>query len=785
MKLISVTAAWIAGLLIGIEADVYLPTLILFSAAAVGFLILSQIRTFYLWPSLAVLVLLMGIIRAEVSSNIEAPVGSGSAQTVAVRGTVASDPEMAGRGVEFRFSIDAVDTGNSLARVGSKILVFARPTSKLVEQRGSPFFRYGDRLELQGSIEEPTQFGDFDYPAYLATQGIHAVMGFPEVRLIGEGDGNPILEKVYDLRRNISEELDQALPEPQASLAQALLLGIRSRLPSEITDDFRATGTSHLLAVSGLHVGTVLILTLAASIWLIGRRRQLYLLIPLVVIWSYALLSGFATPVERAAIMGSVYLAALALGRPKSSLPALALAAAIMAGIEPQVLQQVSFQLSFTAIAGIAIVAESEVWSKWGLSGIGLESPGLRRNFARWLLMAAVASVAATVATLPLIAFNFHRIPTVGIPATILALPAVPVILATSAAAAVANAVHPVFGDFFGWLAWVPLELLIRIIDLFASVPGSVIAVPKFSGLLVWVYYGAIAGLLITPVGAGRILEPFRRFKANMLTNPDKIPGAQGRASSTSGLMLGTLLSLVFLNAVLWLQVVAGSDGRLHVYFLNVGQGDSTFVVTPEGNQVLIDGGPDQLTAIRAIGDKIPFWDHSLDLMVLTHPDQDHFRGLIEVADRYDVSLLLESGAGSENPLYLDWERIVNRTRTPNVQALEGQLIKLGKATLLEVLNPGNRPFLGTNSDTNNNSIVIRMNYGDVSFLLTADVEAEAENYLLEEELDIESTVLKVPHHGSKASTTLRFLHAANPAAAVISAGANNPHGHPHPEVVA
>ena len=441
MKLIPVTAAWIAGLLIGIEADVYLPTLILFSAAPVGFLILSQIRTFYLWPSLAVLVLLMGIIRVEVSSNIEAPVGSGSAQTVGVRGTVASDPEMAGRGVEFRFSIDAVDTGNSLARVGSKILVFARPASKLVEQRGSPFFRYGDRLDLQGSIEEPTQFGDFDYPAYLATQGIHAVMGFPEVRLIGEGEGNPILEKVYDLRRNISEELDQALPESQASLAQALLLGIRSRLPSEITADFRATGTSHLLAVSGLHVGTVLILTLAASIWLIGRRRQLY---PLVVIWSYALLSGFATPVERAAIMGSVYLAALAL------------AAAIMAGIEPQVLQQVSFQLSFTAIAGIAIVTESEIWSKWGLSGIGLESPGLRRNFARWLLMAAVASVAATVATLPPIAFNFHRIPTVGIPATILALPAVPVILATSAAAAVANAVHPVLGDFFGWLAWVP-----------------------------------------------------------------------------------------------------------------------------------------------------------------------------------------------------------------------------------------------------------------------------------------------------------------------------------------
>ena len=132
-----------------------------------------------------------------------------------------------------------------------------------------------------------------------------------------------------------------------------------SHLPPDVTEDFRSTRTSHLLAISGLHVGVILALSLGAAAWLVGRRRQLYLLLPLGAIWLYALLSGMSPSVERAAIMGSVFLLALAVGRPRSILHALVLAAAVMAGLEPQVLEQVSFQLSITAVAGIALVIPS------------------------------------------------------------------------------------------------------------------------------------------------------------------------------------------------------------------------------------------------------------------------------------------------------------------------------------------------------------------------------------------------------------------------------------------
>ena len=147
-----------------------------------------------------------------------------------------------------------------------------------------------------------------------------------------------------------------ALPEPHSALAQALLLGLRGQLPPEVKEDFRRTDAAHLLAISGLHVGVLLAMTMTAATWCLGRRRQAYLLVALAAIWFYVLVSGFPVSVLRAGIMGSVFLAAVALGRPRSILPSLALSAAVMAGINPKVLGQISFQLNFTAVAGIVLV---------------------------------------------------------------------------------------------------------------------------------------------------------------------------------------------------------------------------------------------------------------------------------------------------------------------------------------------------------------------------------------------------------------------------------------------
>ena len=222
----------------------------------------------------------------------------------------------------------------------------------------------------------------------------------------------------------------------------------------------------------------------------------------------------------------------------------------------------------------------------------------------------------------------------------------------------------------------------------------------------------------------------------------------------------------------------------LHVHFLDVGQGDAILVVSPEGAKALIDGGPHVQGATRALGRHLSGRDRDLDLVVLTHPDEDHLGGLPAVLDRYDVDAVADTGVASTNALYLEWERAVDEEAPRRVMALQGRTIALGASTFLRVLNPEGAPRPGMSPDLNDASVAIHLVHGGVSFLLTGDIESGAEGRLLRSGQDLGSTVLKVPHHGSRSSSTAAFLAAVAPRAAVISAGAENPYGHPHPEVL-
>lgn len=785
MTLTLLVAAWLAGLLLGLKLNVTPLPILLLALAMLSLSGLLGLIGRAAIPAVLAGVLLLGLLRVEASGGPLSGLVLQERQQAAVRGRIVDDPESTPRRFKFALAVDAVDRGMGWQPQTAKVLTYADPPASLVSERDPPYFRYGDQLRLQGELRAPQAIEDFDYPSYLANQGFSGIFWVRQVEILSEGGGNFWIGRIYDVRQWFSNSLGSSLPEPQSPLAQALLLGQRGQIPSEQVEDFRSTGTSHLLAISGLHVGSLLVLCLGSAGWLLGRQRQIYLLAPLAAIWFYALISGLSPSVARAAIMGSIFLAALALGRPRSILPALAFGAALMTAVDPRVLTQVSFQLSFTALAGIILALPYQAAIGEKITG-GPDPEGSwprlwLRYIAGWTGAALMVSLAATLATLPLVAFNFHRIPLFGMPVTVLALPSLPFILAGSLGTALAGLVHPVLGQVFGWLAWVPLSYLVGLVSL---APGVTLSGGWVGAPLVWAWYLALGGLLLLPGG----LSYLKNLRSRMNFRVAGLALGNLPLLRPSGITLGLLGGAVILavsGTLLWAQVFSGPDGKLHVYFFDVGQGDGILIVSPTGRQVLVDGGPDAASGVRALSRSLGPWDRSLDLVALTHMDSDHSRGLLEVLNRYRVGMVVVGLEKPEAPLYPQWRAAVDGQELQVAPVWAGYRILLDENVVLEVLHPPAPPSRFTSPDQNNNGLVLRLVYHQVSFLLTADIEAEAETFLLRTPQPLEADVLKVAHHGSKTSTTTAFLEAVDPSLAVISAGENNRFGHPHSPVLA
>ena len=185
-----------------------------------------------------------------------------------------NDPEATRRQAKFLLAVEAIDVGGGLEPLDGRVLVYADPPESLLTWR-DPFFRFGDDLLVEGTLERPKLFGGFDYPAYLENQGIFGILRFREVALVKEGSPGNWRSKLFDLRRKLSSNIEKALPEPQSAVGRAMLLGYRGQIPSDLAEDFRKTGASHLLAISGLHVGVMLVLSMGVAGFVMGRRRHL------------------------------------------------------------------------------------------------------------------------------------------------------------------------------------------------------------------------------------------------------------------------------------------------------------------------------------------------------------------------------------------------------------------------------------------------------------------------------------------------------------------------------
>lgn len=236
---------------------------------------------------------------------------------------------------------------------------------------------------------------------------------------------------------------------------------------------------------------------------------------------------------------------------------------------------------------------------------------------------------------------------------------------------------------------------------------------------------------------------------------------------------------LVIWYAVLYFE----AHQNLLVHFWNVGQGDSIFIEVPNGNQVLIDGGPSD-AVLSKLGRAMPFWDRSIDVLILTHPHADHLDGLVEVLKKYDIGTIIETGVNHSVPEYDEWHRLIKEKKIRIVAAESNQKIKVADKGYFEILAPLD-DFSGKSpKNVHDSNIVSKFYYGPSTILFMGDAERLEEYQLLFSGVDLKSDILKIGHHGSKTSSSEEFLKVVRPQIGIIEVGAHNRYGHPYQEVL-
>lgn len=527
-------------------------------------------------------------------------------------------------------------------------------------------WHYGDRLVVEGELETPPEDEDFSYREYLAQQHIYSWMPFAKVSLISAGQGNLFWRLLYAFKERLLEMVYRLWPDPEASLMAGILLGVESGIPQEIVQAFQDTGTAHVIAISGFNIAIVAGLFTLLFTRLLGRVKGAIL--ALIGILLYTLLVGAGPSVVRAALMGGLVLFAYHTGRRQVGLLTLALVAALMALANPLILWSASFQLSFFATLGLVLYARP--LGQWLEGLVARRVPAetarrVSRPAAEYLLF----TLAASLATLPVILYHFQRLSLVSVIANPAILPAQPPVMVLGGLAVLLGMIYEPLGQLAGWLAWPFVAYTIRAVQLFASWPGNVLAVGQISGLGVILMYAALFGLTFAWVS----------FK-------------QTAALVKPGLVL---VALIVLNVLVWRSALAAPDGRLHLTLLDANSdrrsGDALLIQTPTGRRVLINGGPSLSRLSEALGQRLPPFDRELDFLVVANPEGNQVGALARGIEQFTPREVLWAGQPDASPEAGYLRAALAEAEVPITQAETGQVLELGEGARLRVFLAGER----------------------------------------------------------------------------------------------
>jgi competence protein ComEC len=672
-------------------------------------------------------------------------------ERVIVEGRIESDPAKKGTRSEMVVSTEDIVSQTGVQHVHRRLLVHVVKSAKWIN---SDSLQTGDAVRLSGTLEPlpgARNPGEFDYGRYLALNGIQGFVVVRDTNAVAlKGRTNSFwLSRIIGRAQNVIFGIFDRYHKPEeAAYLKGVVFGYRADLSAEIKQSFMNTGTTHILAVSGSNV-VVVAMIFSSLIGFLRVSRKAATFLTLTGLLWYMVITGLSPSVIRATIMGIAILAGALLGRKGDVYNSLGFAALVMLLWDPLYLFDVGFQLSFAAVISI-------VYYYPKLEPIIAMIPGkiAKTSFVKAGLQLFAVSLAAQVGTLPFTAFYFGKVSVVAVLANLVVVPVSGVNVLLGFATVGFSALSENIASCYAALDNLIVVLLLKFVLWCSKVPFAYLETMNIGGVFTVLYYAGITALF-------------------NIRNPRR-------------LINGVICLFVILNFTIYRGFLAGSGAVLRATVIDVGQGDSILLELPNHRAVLIDTGPKMMTndsGERMVGPLLKRKGiGTLEAIILTHPHDDHIGGCKYLLENFSIRRLIVSDTSSPGRPYKEILTLAQSLNIPVHFAHAGESLQFDSTTRIFVLNgtPKVRP-----RDLNDESIVLKVVYGQSSLLLMGDASISVEHGLLERCANfVSSDVIKVAHHGAVTSSGVDFLHAVKPELALISVGRENKFKHPSPITV-
>ena len=681
-----------------------------------------------------------------------------------VTGWVTEPPDRRDNYANLRVHATGIDTGDGTDLEADGLL--------LARVDPNDEYHYGQIVRLRGRLETPAEDEEFSYRDYLAREGVYSIMSSADVTVLPGKEGDFFTAGLYALKGYALETIYRIFPDPEASLLAGILLGVDNGLPKDLQQAFKDTGTAHIIAISGFNIAIIAELFLAIFGRAFGKRRGA-VFAGLGIIF-YTLLVGADAAVVRAAVMGVTALFARHFGRQQDGLNTLFGVGALMALFNPYYLQDVGFQLSFFATLGLILYAQpleaftTRLLTQYAIRNTGTQVDtytGTQTNAqslipnSQFVPRASslitnffLLTLAAQVTTLPIMAYHFNRLSLVSFIANPFILPAQPAVMILGGLADILGMIFRPLGQLAAFIAWPFVTYTIRVVDFFAGLPGAAISVDfPFWGVLLW--FVALLGLTVGWI-------PLKEFFVSLKTRLPKIP------------VWAALAALTLLAILVWRAVLSLPDGKLHITFLDVGTSDAILIQTPNGDNVLINGGESLSQLSSQLGQRLPLFNRKLDWLIIASTQEQQVNALPRLMERYPPAQVL--WAGNVEASYP--ARTLNAWLTSHqvrvTRAEKNQVLDLGDGASLTVLSADER------------GAILLVEYGSFRVLLPVGMSFDAMTELQVDESLSPLTALLLADSGFAQLNSPEWISFLDPQLVMLSVSADNFNGLPDQETL-